>query len=36
MYLVLGLVTLMPRRRVLESMTIINMHLEELGEKANQ
>jgi len=36
MHLVLGLVTPMLRKRVLESMNNINPHLEELEEKANQ
>ena len=36
MYLVLGRVTPMLRKRVLELMNIINLHLEELEEKANQ
>jgi len=36
MHLVLGLVTPMLRKRVLESMNIINLHLEELEEKSNQ
>ena len=36
MHIVLGLVTPTLRKRALESMTIINLHLEELGEKANQ
>jgi len=36
MYLVLGLVTPMLKKRVLELMNIINPYLEELEEKANQ